>query len=178
VKCDAGRLRLAVLFAALTLIGTACSSGPVAPALGFAEEVCIPDFCVGYPSDWEVVELGELFVSFAHPAGPDVVATVGRVNLEGVVVNAGGLWPQSARNVVDQLWSLLDGGDAELDDVSLVSDGSYDSSGFIGSGRLWHRLVPVTATQGYGVEVRAPNATWEPHAEVFRQNLIVLNSEL
>lgn len=117
-------------------------------------------------------------MSFSHPDSEELVATVGRVNLEGIAVSAGAVWPVPAREVVELLWSLLDGGEAELGTATLVEDGSYDSRGFVSTGRLWHRLIPVTASRGFGIEVRAPNSSWEEHADVFRQGLEVLNEDL
>lgn len=166
----------ALLASALALV--ACSGGAVAPAVGEVAQVCITDFCVDHPVGWDVTELGDEFISFRHPDEEGTIATVGRVNMEGVVVNAGGVWPQNARTVVDHLWSLLDGGDAELAATQLVGGGSVDSWGFISTGRLWHRLVPVTSSVGVGVEVRGPHETWEAHADVFRQTVRVLETEL
>lgn len=156
----------------------ACGGGPDAPTVGATQQVCIDDFCATYPADWTVAETGERFVSFTHPDSSDVIATVGRVNLEGIAVNAGAAWPVAPRDVVDLLWSILDGGEAELANVMLEQGGVYDSWGFISTGRLWHRLVPVTPSKGFGVEVRAPNSSWEVHADVFRDGLVVLNEDL
>lgn len=169
--------QLALLMTSAIVLA-ACSTGPEAPIVGAIAEVCTPDFCVDYPNDWSVVDTGEQFVSFAHPEGADLIATVGRVNLEGIADNAGATWPVPPREVVDLLWSLLDGGEAELGAAMLVPGGSLDSWGFISSGRLWHRLIPVSASRGFGIEVRAPNASWETHADVFRQGLTVLNDDL
>lgn len=170
------RTVLAAVVATMALAAAACSNGIEGPAVGEVAEACVSEFCIDYPVDWEVVELGEEFISFRYPSAEGVVATVGRVNMEGVVVNAGGDWPQPARTVVDHLWSLLDGGEAELAARGLVVGGAIDSWGFISSGRLWHRLVPVTSSVAIGVEVRGPNNTWEDHADVFRQSVRVLNT--
>lgn len=163
---------------AIVIVAAACSSGATAPPIDGVAEICIPDFCVDYPQSWKVVESGDRFVSFSYPEADGVVATVGRMNLEGIVVNAGGAWPVPPRDVIDHFWSLLDGGEAELAHVALAGDGALDSWGFIATGRLWHRLVPTSASRGFGIEVRGPNASWEAHAEVFRRNLVVVDSEL
>ncbi|NND02333.1 MAG: hypothetical protein HKN91_06050 [Acidimicrobiia bacterium] len=168
---------LGLLYAGMLVIA-ACGGGPDAPTLGATNDVCIDDFCVNYPEGWTVAEQDERFVSFTHPESSDLIATVGRVNLEGIAVAAGAQWPVAPRDVVDLLWSILDGGDAEVANVMLEQGGVYDSWGFISTGRLWHRLVPVTASRGIGVEVRAPNASWEPHADVFRSGLVVLTEDL
>jgi hypothetical protein len=170
--------RLALVAAGVALLAASCSEGATAPTVEESLQVCNQDFCVDYPIGWTVLETGDRFISFAHDATEGVLATVGRVNLEGITVNAGGEWPVPPRDVVDLLWDLLDGGEAELARVDLVEGGALDSWGFIGGGRLWHRLVPITASQGFGIEVRAPNAGWEPHADVFRTGLLILNSDL
>ena len=169
--------RLALL-GALVLLVAACGGGPDAPEISATEQVCIDDFCVEFPHSWTVVETGPRFVSFAHPESSEVIATVGRVNLEGIATSAGASWPVAPGDVVDLLWSILDGGDAELANVRLEPGGIYDSWGFVSTGRLWHRLVPVTPSRGYGVEVRAPNESWEEHADVFRSGLTVINEDL
>lgn len=163
---------------ALGLAAAGCSDGPTAPAIDGSEEVCIDDFCAAYPAGWEVVEAGNRFVSFSHPRAEDVIATVGRVNLEGIASSAGGGWPLPAREVVDLFWQILDGGEAELSAVMLEAGGVYDSQGFISTGRLWHRLIPVTASRGFGIEVRAPNNSWREHADLFRNGLRILNEDL
>lgn len=171
--------RAAALLTALGLALAGCGGGGAeAPPVGEIRSACIDDFCAAYPDGWVVEELGSRFISFTHPVSPDVIATVGRVNLEGIVVNSGGTWPAPPRDVVDRLWMLLDGGEAELGDVRLEEGGVYDSWGFISGGRLWHRLVPVSASRGFGVEVRAPNDSWESHADVFRRGIEVLNEDL
>ncbi len=171
------RLSQIVALAAAMLVAS-CGGGPNAPVIAATQQVCIADFCVDYPDGWTVAETGERFVSFTHADSADVIATVGRVNLEGIAVNAGASWPVAPRDVVELLWSILDGGEAELANVMLEQGGVYDSWGFISSGRLWHRLVPVTPSKGFGVEVRAPNSSWESHANVFRSGLVVLNEDL
>jgi len=169
--------RFGGLLVVLVLLAVSCSNGPTAPMVGAATQACNPDFCIDYPEGWTVIETGDQFISFKHDEAEGILATVGRVNMEGIVVNAGGAWPLPARDVVELLWDLLDGGGAELARVDLVEGGSLDSWGLIEGGRLWHRLIPTSASQGYGIEVRAPNAGWEPHADVFRGNLIILNYE-
>ena len=166
---------LVVLFGLLLV---SCSGSTAAPPVGESIQACNPDFCIDYPEGWTIIETGDRFISFENDVAEGILATVGRVNMEGITVNAGGAWPLPARDVVELLWDLLDGGEAELARVDLVEGGSLDSWGFIEGGRLWHRLIPISASRGYGIEVRAPNAGWEAHADVFRGNLIVLNSEL
>ena len=157
---------------------SACgASGPEAPNYTDLDQACTTKFCVAYPAGWEVIDSGDGFMSFSHPAGEGILATVGRVNLEGIATNSGLTWPAQTEDVVTGLWSLFDGGGAELESVELVAIGEYDSAGSISSGRLWHRLIEVTASRGYGVEVRAPNPSWDGHADAFRAGFTLIDSE-
>ena len=171
------RLRRGALFTALILALGACSSGPPAPPIAAIANVCASEICVDYPDGWDVAEVGGNFISFTNPASSEVVATVGPVNMEAVVAGAGGAWPQAPRNVVDDLWRLIDGGEAELVQVELAAGGALDSWGLISTGRMWHRLVPLTATEAWGIEIRGPDGDWEPHADVFRRGFTVANSD-
>lgn len=159
----------------VVLLLAACGTGPQAPTVGSTQLVCADDFCVSHPADWEVVEVGEGFAVFRHPAAPDsLVASVGQVDMEGLITATGGAWPQTTDNVVRALWELLDAGNADLGSLRFLSDGSVRSFGSFGGGRMWHRLAPVGGERGIGVEVRAPNSSWEPHADVFLDGLEVV----
>ncbi len=167
-----GRLLVVVL-----ALASACGSGPQAPAAAAPRVVCAENFCVAHPGDWEVVEVGEDFAVFRHPAAlEEVVASVGQVDMEGLVTATGGTWPRTTDDVVRALWDLLDDGNADLGSLRLLSDGSVRSFGTFGGGRMWHRLVPVGGERGVGVEVRAPNSSWEAHADVFLDGLEVVRS--
>ncbi len=168
------RLALAA-FGLLTLIAAACgSSGPAAPPVGTAELVCGGNFCVEYPTSWELVEQTPEFVSLRHPLAPDdVVATVGQVNMEGIVNGAGKEWPQTTDSVVRSFWTLIDGGGAELATVTPLQDGSVESFGTFAGGRLWYRLTPLEGRRAVGVEVRGPNSSWETHAELILGSLVL-----
>ncbi len=157
-------LLVAVVGAALAACG---DSGPEAPVPGPSAAVCAERFCVDVPSDWEVVEATAEFVSMRHPAAPDIVlATVGPVSMEAVVTAAGGQWPQQPDAVVRSFWQLIDDGEAEMSTLSPLADGSVESFGTFADGRLWYRLIPTEFGVGIGVEMRAPNAGWAPHAEI------------
>ena len=161
------------LVVVLGAIAAACSTGIEAPPVGETDVVCAERFCIEYPAAWTVTDIGDSFATFAHPAAPDeVVASVGAVNMEGLVQAAGGTWPQTVDNVVRTFWSLADDGKAEVGEVRPLLDGSVSSSGVYQGGRLWFRLVPTSASRGLGIEVRAPNRTWGDHADVFLDGLV------
>jgi hypothetical protein len=154
------------------LVAGCGDAGPEAPAPAPTETLCRPAFCVGYPGDWEVVEETDEFVSLRHPAAPEeVVATVGLVNMEGLVTAAGGEWPQQPDAVVRSFWDLIDDGNAEMSTMTPLPDGSVESFGTFGGGRMWYRLVPVEFSDAIGVEMRAPNSSWSTHAEVLLDGL-------
>ncbi len=161
----------------MLLVVTACGgdSGPDAPDVGATEVACNEVMCAEYPAGWDV-EIGETFLSFSHPLAPQsVLATVGRVDMRGVVTGAGGTWPAAIESVVRDLWALLAGGEgAELSRVDLLSDGSVRSEGRIEGMRMWHRLIPIAPPRAIGVELRAPNTTWQAHADVFLDGVVSL----
>lgn len=164
--------RLAVV---ILLVVAACSAGPDAPPVGAPETVCTGNFCVDYPSDWEVVEVGVDFAVFRHPSGEDeVIASVGQVNMELLATEGGRSWPQTTDEVVRAFWQLLASEDAELGALRLLVDGSVSSFGALKGGWLWHRLVPIGASRAVGVEIRGPNRSWEDHADVFIEGLTVV----
>jgi len=79
------------------LFVSACSSGPGAPAVGGIETVCNELFCVDVPGGWEA-EIGGTYLSFNHDLDPDhTFLTVGVIDMEAIVENAGGTWPVSRR---------------------------------------------------------------------------------
>jgi hypothetical protein len=160
-------MRTLVAASALLVAVAACGSGeagPVAPDPGPTQTVCLPEFCVDYPADWNI-ELGDGFVTFSHPLGPS--ASVGAIDMEGVVVGAGGTWPADPEATMRAFWDLLDDlGDASLESLDAGSGGAVDSEGELDGERLWHRLLPVLPPQAWGAEMRAPNRGWRTHAEV------------
>jgi hypothetical protein len=155
----------AVVVALAVLLGGCGGSGPDAPALGAATEVCTAGFCVSVPDGWEVVEQTDEFVSLAHPADPSIGATVSGVSLEALVTGNGLAWPQTPDVALRSFWALIDDGDAELQTTKPLVDGSVTSSGTYSDGRMWFRLIPTEGSRGIAVEVRAPNSTWAEHAE-------------
>lgn len=169
--------RRSVWLVTLAAAAAACSaSGPDAPEPQSAASVCGAQFCLEYPGGWEIVDQGDDFASFVHPAGDDeALATVGRVNMEGIVTAAGGEWPQLTEDVARSFWSIIDGGEAALATTESERDGSVRTFGTVASGRLWWRLTPTAFSEAIGVEVRGPNRSWESHADVFFEGLTILD---
>ena len=162
--------------ALLLVVLAACSGGPDAPVTGSAENVCTEVFCLNYPSDWSVDEVGPDFVVFSHPEGGGAaLASAGRIDPPGLIAATGGTWPQSVDVVIEAFWSLLADEGANLDGYRIASDGSVTSSGDFRDGRLWHRLIPLDGDTAIGVEVRGPNQSWSRHADVFTAGLIPLS---
>jgi hypothetical protein len=166
-----------VLLAAigLSLVTFACGGATPAPPVGATDVVCSDEFCAAYPVSWTLADSGAAFLSFQHPSAPDdVIATVGRVNMEGLVVANGGQWPAAPRQVVETFWGAIDGGNAELGRIEFRPDGTVESFGVFAGGRMWTRLLPTDAVRAVGVEVRAPDSTWEDHARVFLDGVQLL----
>ncbi len=137
--------------------------------------MCTETFCAQYPAGWNLVDRGDTFISLSHPDDPEtLLATVGPVNMEGLVVANGGTWPQTVSGVVEAFWRAADGGEAELATSTILPDGSVESFGVFRSGRMWARLIPLTTTDAIGVEMRAPNRSWESHAEAFLDSVVVV----
>ena len=167
------RRHFVVLVVGLCVIAAACGdTGPNAEPPGTTETICADNFCIGYPNDWSVAEAGDSFVRFQHPADPELLlATVGQVNMEGVVTQAGDDWPQLTDGVVRSFWTLLGETGARLSTLDPRRDGSVASLGSYEDGRLWILVAPVDARNAIGVEVRAPNTTWSEHVDVFFDSL-------
>lgn len=163
--------RLLLLLAAFA---TSCSTGPAAPTAEAGELVCNANFCVTAPAGWVVVEQGGEFTRFAHGETDDAQATVAPVNMEVIVEQAGGTWPTQPENVVRAFWDLLDdAGSASFGSLTFAGDGSVRSRGSYEDGRMWYRLIPLEGPRGLGMEVRGPDSTWQAHADVFLDSLVV-----
>ena len=137
--------------------------------------MCIQLLCITYPDGWEVVEEGVGFVTFSHPDAPEqALATVGPVNMEALVENAGRSWPASIEEVVRSFWQLLEEADvATFDRLQRLTGGAFRSQGSYEEGRLWHLLIPGNGNRAVGVEVRGPNPSWQTHADVFFGDVVV-----
>lgn len=154
------RLALAILLAA-------CSGGGgvQAPPLGPTTQACNDLFCLDYPADW-VVDIGADYLALEHPgSGGRAVATVGNVDMQGLQFGAGGQWPAPVDEVSESFWELLgQDQDVALDGLDILEDGSVRTNGNFEDRRMWHRLIPVDGPRAVGVEVRAPNRSWDSHA--------------
>ncbi len=159
-------MRPAILVA-LCMMATGCGADDAsAPGPGPTQTVCNEEYCVDYPADWDI-ELGADFVVLTHPEEPEAQASVGLVDMRGVVEGVGGMWPAGTEETVEAFWEALDElGSAGLSATEELDDGSVRSSGSFEGGRLWHRLVPLEPPEALGVEVRAPHRGWEPHADI------------
>ncbi len=164
-----------VLATALCLALAGCGGGATAPVVAGLESVCGANFCIKYPGGWDIVDQGDEFISLEHPLAPeDVVATVGQVNMEGVLRASGSEWPQPAAAVVESFWGLIDGGGAELALLRPRRDGSVGSFGSFAGGRLWYLLAPIEGRRAVGVEIRGPNSSWSTHAEAIMDSLLIV----
>ncbi|MFQ5948077.1 MAG: hypothetical protein ACE5KX_04380 [Acidimicrobiia bacterium] len=164
-----------ILPASLALLLAACSGapGPAAPRVTEVAESCVPTFCVSYPADWRIEE-GTTFVTLNHPLDPErVLASVGLVDMEALVVANGGSWPSTTENVVRDFWALLGSAqDARLEMIESAPDGSVRSQGRVEDLVMWHVLIPTGAgALAIGAEVRAPNSGWKEHADVIRDGV-------
>lgn len=156
---------------AFALVVGACAASEPAPEPGEAVSECTETFCFGYPSSW-TAEAGEDFANLAHESEDEAVASVGSLNMEGVVTATGGSWPAPAEDASRAFWELLDDlGSASLQSVATQPDGSVVSQGTLDGRRLWHRLIPLDGSRAIAVEVRAPNESWQQHADVILDGL-------
>ena len=168
--------RLVFLMSLGALAVGGCAAAAEAPPAAPSDVVCTDRFCVTPPEGWVIVDQGADHVSFEHPDAAGTMATAGVVNMQGLVEANGGTWPVGTRGVVEVMWSAFDNGNARLGETRPLPDGSIESSGVFGTGRLWHRLVPIDATRAVAVDLRAPSVTWEDHARVFLDGLEPLPS--
>lgn len=156
------------------LVLAACSSGPAAPVVSVLETVCNELFCLDVPEGWEA-EIGETYLSFHHELDPNhTFLTAGVADMEAMVVASGGTWPVSTEEATRSFWSLLE----EVDVASYVRSqrlvgGAIKSWGTHVDGEMWYLLVPVEGSTGIGIEMRAPNGSWETHADTVFNSLVV-----
>lgn len=161
------------------LLAAACASGdndfgPEAPPLPAPATACEGGVCVDYPSDWAVIEQGDGFIRFAHSLfGGNALASVGRVSMTGLAKSAGVSGNPTVSETVEIFWDQVAGGEARLISQELLPDGSVRSEGTLPEGRLWVLIVPLDENDAIGLEVRGPNASWETHAGVFLDSMMV-----
>ena len=89
------------------------------------------------------------------------------------MVAAGGSWPATTAEVSRSFWALLEqAGVGEFERSVRMVGGSERSWGSHEDGPMWHMVFPVGATSGIGVEIRAPNDSWETHADAVFESVI------
>jgi hypothetical protein len=155
------------VFFGIALVLTACSQGVVATDVGQTETVCSDAFCIDVPEGWDA-EVGDTYLSFSHEADPEnTFLTVGIIDQEAIVTGAGGSWPVPTEGVVRAFWSLLEAADVgSFERSQRMVGGAVRSWGEHETGRMWHVVYPTGGSAAIGVELRAPNDTWESHADV------------
>jgi hypothetical protein len=157
------------------LVAAACSSGPAAPAVSVLETVCSERFCVDVPEAWDA-EIGETYLSFHHSLDPNhTFLTAGVADMEAMVVASGGTWPVSVEEAARSFWSLLEEADvADFKRSQRLVGGAIKSWGTHSDGDMWYLLYPVEGSMGIGIEMRAPNPSWETHADAVFNSLVVI----
>jgi hypothetical protein len=135
--------------------------------------VCTAAFCLDVPAGWDG-EVAETFISFNHDILPDgTFLTANVVDLEAIVTAAGGTWPVPPDETVAAFWALLEDADeGELRRTERMVGGAVRSWGTHSTGEMWYLLVPVEGSVGIGVEMRAPNDSWEAHADVVFSSVV------
>ncbi len=159
-------LRRTVVVLALALMAGACSSGPSAPEIGIPTTVCTGAFCLDVPEGWGD-EVGDTYIAFHHEALPEgTFLTANIVDMEAIVMAAGGEWPVPPDEVAVAFWALLEQVDeGRLQRTERQVGGAIRSWGSHRTGTMWHLLVPVEGSTAIGVEMRGPNESWESHAD-------------
>lgn len=155
------------LLIGFTLFLTACSQGVSAPDIGQTETVCSDVFCIDVPEGW-IAEVGDTYLAFNHVSDPDnTFLTAGIIDQEAIVSAAGGTWPVSTEDVVRSFWSLLESSDVgSFERSQRMVGGAVRSWGDHETGRMWHVVYPLGGSAAIGVELRAPNDSWESQADV------------
>lgn len=152
----------------LVVFAAACSQGVPAPSVDAVETVCTDAFCIDVPSGWQVTERGPTYVSMSHASDPaDTFLTAGLIDMEAIVTASGGSWPVPTQDVVVAFWSLIeDAGVGSYTRSERMIGGGVRSWGDHETGVMWHLVYPLSGSAAIGVELRAPNDSWEPHADV------------
>ncbi len=166
------RVTIAAVVAVFFL--TACTPGPAAPEIGVLDSVCNDAFCVDVPQGWEA-EIGETHMTFNHSLNPNhTFLTVGVINMRAIVEISGSRWPLPPQDVARSFWVLLEeSGVAHFERSERVVGGAIKSWGVHDDGRMWHLMYPVEGIRAIGIEMRAPNDSWEAHADIVFESLTV-----
>lgn len=169
---------VAAVMAALAVGLCACSSGPSSPPITSSETICTETFCLDIPDGWSY-EVGERYVTAHHDLAPtETFLTAGVISREAIVVSAGGVWPVSTAQVVRSFWTLLeDAGVGKFIRSERVVGGAERSWGKHEDGLMWHLLVPTSGSGAVGVELGAPNESWETQADFVFASVVVLPEE-
>jgi hypothetical protein len=135
--------------------------------------VCTDVFCIDVPDGWEVTDTDATFVSLSHVSDPDnTFLTAGVANMEAIVTAAGGSWPVPTQEVVLAFWSLLEDADvASYARSQRMVGGAVRSWGDHETGSMWQLMYPLGGSQAIGVDLRAPNDSWEPHADAIFESV-------
>ena len=159
--------RILGLMMAAGLTIASCSSGPAAPPVTPTIETCTSALCMEAPKGWDG-EIAETHIAFHHEIAPDeTFLTANAVDLEAIATAAGGSWPATTEDVMAAFWSLLEEADeGRLIRTERMVGGAIRSWGTHSTGDMWYLIVPVDLSSGIGVEVRAPNNSWETHVDV------------
>jgi hypothetical protein len=160
------------LIAVIAIAAAGCSSGVGAPALSASSTVCADAFCIDVPTGWVVTNGGD-YVSAAHEDDPEhTFLTAAVINSEAIVVTSGGIWPATTAEVTRAFWSLLEQADVgKFERSTRMVGGAERSWGTHESGPMWHLVFPTGPTSAIGVEIRAPNDSWESHADAVFESL-------
>ena len=151
---------------AAMLILSACSQGVTAPQITALERVCSDVFCVEVPEGWEA-EIGDTYLSLHHVSDPEnTFLTVGLIDMEAIVTSSGGTWPVPTQDVVVAFWSLIEVADVgSFTRAQRMVGGAVRSWGDHETGKMWHLVYPLAGSAAIGIELRAPNTSWEAHAD-------------
>ncbi|GMQ98363.1 MAG: hypothetical protein BMS9Abin17_0872 [Acidimicrobiia bacterium] len=155
------------ILAVALLFVTACSQGVAAPIVTETETVCSDVFCIDVPVGWQA-EVGDTYVSLSHISDPEnTFLTAGLVDMEAIVTASGGSWPVPTQEVVMAFWSLIeDAGVGSFTRSQRMVGGAVRSWGEHETGTMWHLLYPLEGSSAIAIEMRAPNGSWEAHADV------------
>ncbi len=92
--------------------------------------------------------------------------------MEAIVEGTGGTWPVSPEDTTRAFWSLLEEADAGTFERSVRRvGGAIKSWGTHTDGEMWHLLYPIEGSRAVGIEMRAPNDSWETHADIVFDSL-------
>ncbi len=163
------------LFVGLVVFVTACSQGVAAPPVTGTETVCTDAFCIDVPVGWTVTDRDNTYVSFSNEVDPEnTFLTAGPVNMEALVTAAGRTWPVPMDEVVLSFWSMLEeAGVGKYGRSRRMVGGAVRSWGEHETGTMWQLMYPLGGSAAIGIGLRAPNGSWEKHADVVFESVTV-----